>query len=79
VNKAADRAAVSLIPAKLSGGASVACGPAELTAVADIRTSATIGEANSARRLAQFMAGLLSFCSSMIFDEDRHPMLEIML
>ena len=79
VNKAADRAAVSLIPAKLSGEASVACGPADLTAVADIKTSASIGEANSARRLAQFLVGLLLFCWSMFFDEDRHPMFEIML
>ena len=30
-------------------------------------------------RLAQFVAGLLLFCWSMFFDEDRHPMLEIML
>jgi hypothetical protein len=38
VNKAAERAAVSPIPAKLCGGANAACGPAEFTAVAGIKT-----------------------------------------
>jgi hypothetical protein len=75
VNNAAERAAVSLIPAKLSGDASVACGPAEFTTVAGISISATIGTADSARRLAHFMAALSLLRRGMIFGEDRYRLL----
>ena len=61
MNKAADRAAVSPIPAKLSGVANVTAGPAEWTAVAGARTSAASSEANGVRRLAKFTMALLLF------------------
>jgi hypothetical protein len=58
VNMAADRAAVSLIVAKLSGVASIAVGPAEPASVAAVTISTAVSEASNAKRLAEFMIGM---------------------
>jgi hypothetical protein len=55
MNNAADRAAVSLMPAKLSGVASVAVGPADSTFIAGASAKANASETGNKKRVAEFM------------------------
>jgi hypothetical protein len=58
-NNAADRAAVSPMLLKLSGVASVAVGPADLTLIAGASAKANVIETSNPKRVAAFMCGIV--------------------